>query len=74
MKLGDLCGQISINYLIFNGIGGALPPFPTTHKSALLSPIVRVNKKTTNLGVRGSNPFGRAIKINRLRNRHRSRK
>ena len=24
MKLGDLCGQISINYLIFNGSGGGI--------------------------------------------------
>jgi hypothetical protein len=28
MKLGDLGGQIEINYLILNGSGGPLPPIP----------------------------------------------
>jgi hypothetical protein len=32
-KLGDLGGQIAINYLILNGSGGALPPIPPTGRT-----------------------------------------
>ena len=45
MKLGDLDGKIAINYLIFNGSGGALPPFSIMTKHTLSAPITRLNSE-----------------------------
>ena len=44
-KLGDLGGQIAINYLILNGSGGALRPFPTTSRHTLSAPIMHLNSE-----------------------------